>query len=108
MLIQINSDNSTAVTEAAVEGMTAQLDIALAARFEDRLTRVEVYFAEETAPHASERMIKCIIEARPRGQQPITVSAHAGDVEAALRGATHKAITALDTHFGKTSDRKGH
>lgn len=108
MPIQINSDNSTAVSEAAVEGMTAQLETALAARFEDRLTRVEVYLAEETAPHASERMIKCTIEARPRGQQPLEVCARAVDVEAALHAATHKAITALDTHFGKMTDRKGH
>ncbi len=107
MLIQINSDNSTAVTASAIEGMTAALETALA-RFEDRLTRVEVHLAEETAPHASGRMVKCTIEARPRGQEPLAIIAHAPDVVAALREGTHKAIAALDTRFGKTSDRKGH
>lgn len=107
MLIQIDSDNGTAVTEAAIEGITAELETALA-RFADRLTRVEVHLTEETAPHAPERSVKCTIEARPSRQEPLAITAHAHDVAAALREGTHKVIAALDTRFGKTSDRKGH
>ncbi|GIW74648.1 MAG: hypothetical protein KatS3mg103_1170 [Phycisphaerales bacterium] len=67
-------------------------------RFEDHLTRIEAYLADENSPTKDGGMDKrCTLEARPKGKDPIAVEAHADDFFAAVDAAVGKLERAL-TH----------
>lgn len=102
MQIQFNSDSSVMGTENVAERIEAQLRHRLA-RFEDRLTRIEVHVSDENARKGGADDKTCTIEARPRGGKPIGVTAHAADVDTAARQAGNTLFERLDRHFGKES-----
>lgn len=87
-------------TENVAERIEEQLRNRLA-RFEDRLTRLEVHITDTNASRGGSDDKQCTIEARPRGSNPVTVTAQAGDVDAAARDAGAKMVSLLDTQFGK-------
>lgn len=70
--------------------------------FNGRITRVEVYLADENTPerHTPDDK-RCLLEARPAGMDPIAVEEHADDIYAAVTGATHKLRRALDRRLRK-------
>jgi hypothetical protein len=45
--------------------------------------------------------IRCLLEARIEGMQPIAVSDQSDDIEQAVSGAIHKIKSALDTILGR-------
>ncbi|UYV13880.1 MAG: HPF/RaiA family ribosome-associated protein [Phycisphaera sp.] len=80
----------------ALESHTHQQLESAIGRFEDRLTRVEVHFADENSAQKSGSDDKrCTMEARPRGRDPITVEANAGDFYPAVNDAAGKLKRAL-------------
>jgi hypothetical protein len=100
MDIQFNTDSSVMGTENVAERVEAQLRSRLA-RFEKRLTRLEVHVTDTNGAKGGGDDKRCTIEARPRGGDPVTVTAEAGDVDAAARQASAKMISLLDSQFGK-------
>ena len=100
MDIQFNTDSSVMGTENVAERIEAQLRQRLG-RFAERLTRLEVHVGDENARKGGGDDKRCTIEARPRGGEPVTVTAYAGDVDAAAREAGSKMATLLERHFGK-------
>jgi ribosome-associated translation inhibitor RaiA len=100
MEIQFNTDSSVMGTENVAERIEAQLRQKLS-RFEDRLTRLEVHVTDSNARKGGGDDKSCKIEARPRGGDPVTVTAHAGDVDLAARQAGAKMVSLLESHFGK-------
>lgn len=107
MDIQINTSN-------AVDGVAGFLDAmekttrSRLSRFEDRLTRVEMHFADESSSRETANDKRCAIEARLAGGDPITVTNQAATLDLAATGALTKMATALERHIGKSTDRKGH
>lgn len=100
MDIQFNSDSSVMGTENVATRVEAQLRQRLG-RFEERLTRLEVHVGDDNGSKGGGDDKRCTIEARPRGSAPVTVTAQAGDVDAAARQASAKMVSLLDSHFGK-------
>jgi len=100
MEIQFNTDSSVMGTENVAERIEAQLRDRLS-RFHERLTRLEVHVSDSNARKGGGDDKRCTIEARPRGGDPVTVTAEAGDVDAAARQAGAKMVALLDSHFGK-------
>jgi ribosome-associated translation inhibitor RaiA len=76
-------------------------------RFEDRLTRVEVHLSDVNGPRSGADM-RCSIEARPAGLDPIAASDEAATVDQEVDGAADKLVTAIERTFGKSTTRKGH
>lgn len=105
MDIQFNTDNSLTHVSGVAGRVEAHLRERLG-RFEERLTRLEVHVGDTNGPKGGPGDIACTIEARPRGGAPLSASAEAADVDAAVRSASSKLVTVLDRHFGK-SDRHG-
>ncbi len=105
MDIQFNTDNSLTHVSGVAERVEEHLRERLG-RFEDRLTRVELHVGDTNGPKGGPDHIRCSIEARPRGGAPLSATAEAGEVDAAVRSASSKLVTVLDRHFGK-SDRHG-
>lgn len=105
MEIQFNTDSSVMGTENVAARIEAQLRRKLG-RFEERLTRLEVHVSDSNARKGGGDDKRCTIEARPRGAEPVTVTAEAGDVDAAARQAGAKMVSLLDSQFGKAEARR--
>ncbi len=99
MEIQFNTNSSVMGTENVAERIEAQLRNRLG-RFEDRLTRLEVHVRDDNANKGGVDK-SCTIEARPRGGNPVSVTAQASDVDGAAREAGAKMASLLDSQFGK-------
>ena len=105
MQVQFNSDSSVMGTENVAERIETQVRGKLK-RFEERLTRLEVHIRDENAKKGGDDDKSCTIEARPRGGDPVSVTAGASDVDKAARDASAKMVTLLDRHFGKQGRRQ--
>ncbi len=106
MQIQVNTDKNVAGHEALVRKVEAEVDTALS-RFSDHLTRVEVHLGDESAGASTVADMRCTMEARPSGQQPVAVTHHADTLDEACRGAAQKLRKLLGSRFGRLHDRKG-
>ena len=106
MDVQISTANNVEGREALTRRLEGEVRDRLS-RFEGRLTRVEVHVGDENSEGGG-RDKRCMVEARPAGLDPVTVSDQAGSIDQATSGALGKMASALDRTFGKLSDRKGH
>ncbi|USA39761.1 HPF/RaiA family ribosome-associated protein [Pelagerythrobacter marinus] len=106
MQVQFNSDSSVMGTENVAERIEASVREKLA-RFDERLTRVEIHVRDENARKGGADDKACTIEARPRGGRAIGVTGRADKVDDAARRAASTLAQRLERHFGKES-RHGH
>ncbi len=106
MFIQINTDNqveSDSARDTRLEGEVRQR----LARFEERITDVEIHVSDTNGARGPADL-RCTLEARVNGLQPVAVAEHGATVDRAIMGAAKKAVRALDHQLGKITDRKGH
>ncbi|WP_071871890.1 HPF/RaiA family ribosome-associated protein [Atopomonas hussainii] len=100
MQIQVHSDNhiqgSARLADWVSATVTDKFD-----RYGDDLTRVVVHLADDNAHKSGATDKRCHIEARPKGQAPLSVTHKAESLEFALDGALEKLSHALDHHMGK-------
>ena len=106
MQIQLNTDKHLVGSEdlaAQLEGdVSAALD-----RFSARVTRVEVHLSDQNSDQKGGTDMRCKMEARIAGRQPMSVSHEADSIDLAIAGAADKLAHALDTIFGKLeADRR--
>jgi hypothetical protein len=107
MQIQINTSNNIDGREALVTALEADVRDGLS-RFGDRLTRVEVHVNDQANGQTGSTDMRCMMEARPQGLGPMTVTDHAATPDLAVSGALRKMTTALDREFGKLDSHRGH
>ena len=105
MQIQVNTDNHTEgsheLTESARELVQDKLR-----RFADRITRVEIQLTDEnSSAKAGPNDIRCVMEARMSGMQPISVTDRGDSPEDALRGAAGKLQRLIESTLGKLGKR---
>ncbi|MDC0886287.1 HPF/RaiA family ribosome-associated protein [Altererythrobacter sp.] len=105
MQVQFNSDSSVMGTENVAERIEAAVREKLA-RFEERLTRIEIHVRDVNAAKQGADDKHCTIEARPRGGSPIGVTGEASTVDNAARKAASTLAQRLERHFGKESKDK--
>ncbi|BDI61870.1 HPF/RaiA family ribosome-associated protein [Qipengyuania nanhaisediminis] len=105
MQFQFNSDHTVMGTENVAERIEAMMREKLA-RFEERLTRLEVHVSDVNgAKHGADDK-HCTIEARPRSGKPIGVTGKADKVDDAARKAANTLAQRLERHFGKSEKHK--
>ncbi|SFE44988.1 HPF/RaiA family ribosome-associated protein [Flavobacterium xueshanense] len=100
MTVQINTDNNVEGHARLKTYIAEELATALA-RFEDKITRLEVHLADENSDKFGVNDKRCLIEARPINMQPVAVTNHADTTEKAFQGALDKIKKMLDTAFEK-------
>lgn len=105
MQIQVHSDNHIEGSARLVEWVSASVADKLD-RFDEEVTRVVVHLNDENGDKAGAQDKRCQIEARPKGQQPISVSHKADSLELAVDGAVGKLNNALSHHFGKLRSKR--
>lgn len=69
----------------------------------ERLTRLEVHLGDENAQKHGANDKRCLVEARPKGLDPIAVETHGEDYYETVRDAAGKLKRALETRFAKLS-----
>ncbi len=100
MQIQVNTDNFIHGDERVIEvvELAVQHDLE---HMSERLTCVEVHLKDQNADKHGPDHILCTIEARPRGEGPMSAHHEGEDIQAALKGAAKKLKTRLSSHFDK-------
>lgn len=105
MKIQVNTDSSVTGTDALAETVTSIVEAALD-RYRDRLSRVEVHLSDEDGTASDgRREVRCLLEARPSGMDPVVVTGSADTVERSCNDATHKMQSLLESTFGRIDSR---
>lgn len=107
MFIQINTDNQIPADSERDTRIEEQVRQRLA-RFESRITHFEAHVSDVNGPRGGNADLRCSVEARANGIDPVAAHDNAADVERAVLGATKKVVAVLDRQFGKLTDRKGH
>lgn len=100
MQIQVNSDNHIESSIRLEEWVRTTIESTLE-RYEEDLTRVEVYLRDENGDKPGPHDLSCRLEARPKGHQPVSVCHKADTLEQAIDGAAVKLDHALEHLFGK-------
>lgn len=100
MKVQVNSDSSIRVDQRVIEFVESHVLEALQ-RFENKLTRVEVHLSDLNSTKGGADDKRCLVEARPAGQDPIVVNEVAATTDLAVRGATQKMQRLLDSQFAR-------
>lgn len=106
MQFQFNSDKQVR-GDAELAGQMEALVRGRLEHVSDRLSRVEVHVGDVNGPRGGDD-VRCAVELRPAGMQPISATDEAASVEAAVASATDKALKSYDRQVGKKTTRKGH
>lgn len=106
MQVQVNTDDHIHGGESLSQWITDESNSRLS-RFQDHITRLEVFLSDLDAGKSGANDKRCRIEARVNGRQPVTVTAEADKMANAFIGASDKLARALDTDLGRVKDRHG-
>jgi ribosome-associated translation inhibitor RaiA len=105
MKIQINTDDNVNQSDAQPEQTEGTIRDILD-RFADRVTRVEVHLSDENSDKKfGIADMRCLLEARLEGLQPLAMTDEAATVDQAVEGAARKMRRALDSILGKRQRR---
>ena len=104
MQIQINTDNHIDATANLVGNLQALVADKMQ-RFSSRLTRIELHLTDEiSSSKGGDDDIRCVMEARINGMQPVSVTERSATVDQAVRAALDKMRARLDTTLGKLNN----
>lgn len=102
--IQLNTDRHIELDESLSKALNSSVENALG-RFGERLTRVEVHLQDLNAEKGGSDDIRCVMEGRVAGLDPVAVDDHGPTPEVAAQGAARKLERALETRLGKLGRR---
>jgi len=108
MQIQINTDRNINGHEALASRVSSAIEAALS-RFKEHISRIEVHLRDEnsTKKDGTDDM-RCLLEARLAGKDPLAVTHNAATTLEAVDGALEKLIRLLDTNLGRQRDKRRH
>ena len=104
MQMQVHTDNNIHGREEIVTFAENSLEGTIG-RFGDRITRVEAHLSDTNSHKMKGDDIRCVLEARLAGHQPIAVSHQAPTVELALSGAADKLERSVESTLGRLKER---
>ena len=106
MQVQVHTDDHIQGGESLAQWISDECKSRLA-RFQDHITRLEVFLTDVDAGKSGANDKRCRIEARVNGRQPVTVSDEADKMANAFIGASDKLARAIDADLGRAKDRHG-
>ena len=107
MFIQIRTDNqveSDGARDARIEEQVRQR----LSRFESRITDIEIHVADLNGARGGASDLRCTLEARVSGIEPIAVTECGSTVDRAIDAAARKAVRAIDHQIGRREDARRH
>lgn len=103
MKIQVRSDNHIAGHQPLLDQVSENVQ-GILGRFGDRITRVEVHLSDVNGRKVTPDDRRCLIEARVEGRPPMTASAEASSLLAAVNEAAEKLARIIDSDLAKQRD----
>ena len=108
MIIQVNTDSNIEGNSDVTQQIKAEVENGLE-HVSEKITRVEVHLSDENSDKKfGTKDMRCLLEARLAGLQPVTVSHKAATPEQAVEGAVEKLKRSLDSTLGRLAERKTH
>ena len=106
MQIQMNTDGNIEGHEALATQVSSVVENALK-HVSDHITRVEVHLSDENSDkQGGNDDMRCVMEARLEGRQPVAVTHHAATVDQAVDGAAGKLTRLIESTLGRLRDQK--
>lgn len=105
LFIQIHADNQIDRDNGRDARLEEQIRQRLA-RFEDRITDVEVHVSDVNGPRGGNSDLRCSMEARLSGIPPVAAVDEGSTVDRCVIGAAKKVVRALDHQLGKLNDHR--
>ena len=107
MQVMINTDHNIDGREAVAGRITGLVEDALR-HVSDHVTRVEVHLTDENSDQkGGVGAMRCVIEARIEGRQPLSASDEATSLDDAVLGTAHKLARLIDNTLGRLRHREG-
>lgn len=104
MRVIVKADHNIEGQDAAFDRISGVVETALS-RFSDRITRVKVHLSDENSDKkGGDQDIRCLMEVRIEGRQPVAVTHEAATVEQAVAGAVAKMARLIDSNFGRLGE----
>ena len=109
MQIQIRTDHNIEGSEALIDRVRGVVEDALNA-FSDRITSVDVHLSNQNSDHHEDGndSMRCMIEARLEGHQPLAVTDQAATLNQAVDGATERLTHLIDHTLGRLEHQASH
>tara|TARA_R100001132_G_C3271021_1_gene93121 strand:+ start:372 stop:746 length:375 start_codon:yes stop_codon:yes gene_type:complete len=106
MQVQINTDHNIDGHEELAAQVRGIVESALK-RFSHRITRVEVQLSDENSnKKGGNQDMRCVMEARLEGRQPVAVTQHAATIDQAVDGAADKLHRMIESTLGRLRDHR--
>ncbi|WP_280423891.1 HPF/RaiA family ribosome-associated protein [Nocardia carnea] len=106
MQIQINTDSNIDSGDKLIRHVEEEIASTLE-RFSDQIVSVEAHLSDQHAGKGGPGDKRCVLQARPTGQQPVAVTHNAATIDDACRGAAESMAHLLASRFGRLHDTKG-
>lgn len=103
MTIQYNTDKTIHGDERHQDFFTSQIAEELK-NYKSYITRIEVHLSDQNGKKEGVKDIRCLLEARIEGREPIAVSNQADTIEQSLTGAIDKLKASLKTKLGRMAN----
>ena len=101
MQIQVNIGHNIEGREALAPQISGVVESALS-RFSDHITRVEIHLSDENSDkRVGHDAMRCMMEARLKGRQPIAVTHHAATMDEVIDGAAEKLTSLIEHTLGR-------
>jgi hypothetical protein len=104
MDIQVRTDYHVNGEQALIEFVQDEVAAGLDP-FSDRITSVQVHLSEESGAHKGPHDLRCMVEVRPTGHEPVAVRNRAATKDDAVRGAVDQMYGVLTRLFGRLDQR---
>jgi len=104
--IQINTDRNIEGRAALADQFSGVVESALS-RFSGQITRVEVHLSDENSDKkGGDDEMRCVMEARIEGRQPVAVTHQAASLDQAVEGAADKLARLIERTLGRLRDQR--
>lgn len=106
MQIQVNTGHNIEGHEALAAHVSGVVESDLS-RFSDHITRVEVHLSDENSDKkVGHDAMRCMMEARLEGYQPIAVTHHAATLDEAVASAAEKLTGMIESTLGRQREQQ--
>ena len=108
MQIEINTDGNIEGHEALAAQVSGVVESALR-RFSEHITRVDVHLSDENSDKKVGRnAMRCMMEVRLEGRQPIVVTHQAATLDETVDGAADKLTRLIEHTLGRLHEKQSH
>jgi len=100
MKVQFNTDKTIHGDEKSSAYFIGLIEEGLK-RFSSHITRIEIHLSDENGKKDGLKDIRCLMEARLEGRQPVAITSQENTEEQAISSAVEKMKDSLESILGK-------